>query len=149
MKTFREYLQEAEYFEDRPGIGDYFDLEIARDETLIETYVVDVVEDGIVLEADDTVLQILRQAGYLNENSNLPTAEDSTSPINGQKDARRYNFDTSPDTDQEKKYMSKDTGATPPKLQSGNSVDTKPATEPKNKKDPKDYMVHEALEGWI
>lgn len=101
MKTFREYLQEAEYFEDRPGIGDYFDLEIARDETLIETFVVDVVEDGIVLEADDTVLQILRQAGYLNENSNLPPAEDSTSPINGRKDARRYNFETSPDNDLE------------------------------------------------
>ena len=101
MKTFQDYLTEAEYLAENPAAGDGFSIEIARDETLIETFVVDVVEDGVVLEADDTVLQILRQAGYLNENSNLPPAEDSTSPINGQKDARRYNFETSPDTDLE------------------------------------------------
>jgi len=99
MKTLREYIEAVEESYEDPRPGDYFDLEIARDETLVETYVVDVREDGIVIEADDTILQILRQVGYLAEGVNLPPAEDSTSPINGKKDARAYNFETSPDKD--------------------------------------------------
>ena len=99
MKTLREYIEAVEESYEDPQQGDYFDLEIARDETLIETYVVDVREDGIVIEADDTILQILRQVGYLAEGVNLPPAEDSTSPINGKKDSRNYNFETSVDTD--------------------------------------------------
>lgn len=107
MKTLREYIEQVEESYADPTVGDYFDLEIARDETLLETYVVDVVEDGFVIEADDTMLQILRQVGYLNEGVNLPPAQDSTSPINGQKDAlrrrkkdaREFNFETSSDTD--------------------------------------------------
>ena len=84
MKSFREYLIEAELMEDNPSVGDVFELEIARDETLIETYIVDVVEDGIVIEADETTMSILRHVGYLNENSNMPPARDSRSPIYGQ-----------------------------------------------------------------
>ena len=107
MKTLREYIEQVEESYADPTVGDYFDLEIARDETLLETYVVDVVEDGIVIEADDTMIQILRQVGYLAEGVNLPPAEDSTSPINGKKDAlrrrkkdaREFNFETSSDTD--------------------------------------------------
>ena len=107
MKTLREYIEQVEESYDDPAIGDYFDLEIARDETLLETYVVDIVEDGIVIEADDTMMRILTHAGYLNENSNMPPAQDSTSPINGKKDAvsrrkkdaRAFNFETSADTD--------------------------------------------------
>jgi hypothetical protein len=107
MKTLREYIEQVEESYADPSVGDYFDLEIARDETLLETYVVDVVEDGIVIEADDTMIQILRQVGYLNEGVNLPPAQDSTSPINGKKDAlrrskkdaREFNFETSSDTD--------------------------------------------------
>jgi hypothetical protein len=99
MKTLREYIEQVEESYDDPAVGDYFDLEIARDETLIETYVVDVMEDGIVIEADDTMMRILTHVGYLNEDSNMPTAQDSTSPINGKKDARAFNFETSEDTD--------------------------------------------------
>jgi len=115
MKTLREYIEQVEESYADPSVGDYFDLEIARDETLLETYVVDVVEDGIVIEADDTMIQILRQVGYLAEGVNLPPAQDSTSPINGKKDAlrrskkdalrrskkdaREFNFETSSDTD--------------------------------------------------
>ena len=101
MKTLREYIEQVEESYSDPTIGDYFDLEIARDETLLETYVVDVMEDGIVIEADDTMMRILMHVGYLTEDSNMPTAQDSTSPINGKKDARRFNMDHSPDTDLE------------------------------------------------
>jgi len=107
MKTLREYIEQVEESYDDPAVGDYFDLEIARDETLLETYVVDVMEDGIVIEADDTMMRILMRVGYLTEDSNMPTAQDSTSPINGKKDAlrsrkkdaRAFNFETSEDTD--------------------------------------------------
>ena len=81
MKSFREYLIETELSETSPTVGDIFELEIARDETLIETIIVDIVEDGIVIEADDTTLQILRHVNYLSEDSNMPTARDSISPI--------------------------------------------------------------------
>lgn len=106
MKTLREYIEQVEESYEDPSVGDYFDLEIARDETLLETYVVDVMEDGIVIEADDTMMRILTQVGYLNENSNLPPAQDSTSPINGDENIEEdvyheVNFETSPDNDLE------------------------------------------------
>ena len=106
MKTLREYIEQVEESYADPIVGDYFDLEIARDETLIETYVVDVVEDGIVIEADDTILKILRQVGYLTEGVNLLPAEDSTSPINGDENIEEdvyqdAKFETSSDTDLE------------------------------------------------
>lgn len=85
MKSFREYLEETELMENNPSKGDVFELEIAREEMIIETVIADITEDGIILEADDTMLQILRHAGYLVENpdSNMPTARDSISPIHG------------------------------------------------------------------
>lgn len=134
MKTFRDYLVEAELTEGNPAVGDVFELEIARDETLIETYIVDVFEDGIVLEADDTMMRILMHVGYLTEDSNMPTARDSISPIHS-----NVNRDKSTDDD----LMAKDKGATPPARPTRDVVDTKPLVEPKVKKDPQDYMVHE------
>ena len=83
MKSLREYIEIVEDSHEYPTIGDIFEMEIARDETLIETFVIDVLEDGIVVEADDTTLEILRHVGYLSEDSNMPTARDSISPIHG------------------------------------------------------------------
>ena len=107
MKTLIEYIEQVEESYEDPTVGDYFDLEIARDETLLETYVVDVVEDGIVIEADDTMMRILTHVGYLNEDSNMPPAEDSTSPINGKKDVyKEINFQKSLDNDLEESMAS-------------------------------------------
>jgi hypothetical protein len=102
MKSFREYLQEAELMEDTPSTGDVFEIEIAREELVLETTVVDVLEDGIVIEADETMMSILRHVGYLAEDSNMPPAQDSTSPINGQKDVYKdFKFQHSEDNDLE------------------------------------------------
>jgi hypothetical protein len=102
MKTFREYLQEAELMESNPAVGDVFELEIAREEIVLESYVVDLVEDGIVIEADETMMRILMHVGYLTENSNMPPAADANlSPIHGGQDARKFNKQHSPDTDLE------------------------------------------------
>lgn len=101
MKSFKEYLLETELLEDNPSIGDIFELEIAREEIMLESYVVDVVEDGIVIEADDTMMSILRHVGYLEEDSNMPTAQDSTSPIQGKNIYKITNKETSLDDDLE------------------------------------------------
>jgi hypothetical protein len=83
MKTLREYIEQVEESYDDPSIGDYFDLEIAREELVLETTVIDILDDGIVIEADDAMIKILMHVGYLTEDSNMPVANDSTSPIHG------------------------------------------------------------------
>ena len=73
MKTFKNYLLEEEHANETPSVGDVFELEMARDETLIETTVVEVLEDGIVINADDTVMKMFEDAGYLQEyNTGMP-----------------------------------------------------------------------------
>ena len=46
--------------------SDFFAINI-REETLLETYVCDETEDGIVLFADDTTMRVLEDYGYLGE----------------------------------------------------------------------------------
>ncbi len=67
MKTFKNYLLEEEQSNETPSVGDVFEIEMARDETLIETTVVEVLEDGIVINTDDTVMKMFEDAGYLQE----------------------------------------------------------------------------------
>ena len=131
MKSFKDYLTETELMEDTPSPGDVFEIEIAREEIVIETTVVDVLDDGIVIEADDAMMRILMHVGYLTEDSSMPTAHSNV------------NKDKSANDDLEKNYMDKDSGATPPARPTRDVVDTKPLVEPKVKKDPQDYMVHE------
>ena len=83
MKSLRDYLAEAEYSADNPVPGDYFDIEIDTD-TLIETVVTEIQADGsIIIDLDEHAESIMSKAGYIFENSNMPSANDSTSPING------------------------------------------------------------------
>ena len=83
MKTFKNYLLEEEQANETPSVGDVFELEMARDETLIETTVVEVLEDGIVINADDTVMKMFEDAGYLQEyNTGMPAPSGgSKSPV--------------------------------------------------------------------
>jgi hypothetical protein len=83
MKSLRDYLAEAEYSAEHPVPGDYFDIEVDTD-TLIETVVTEIQDDGsIIIELDEHAESIMSKAGYIFENSNMPSANDSTSPING------------------------------------------------------------------
>jgi hypothetical protein len=93
MKSLKEYLAEAELLETVPSIGDVFEIEIAREEIVIETTVVGYTEDGVILEADDTMMKILKHVGYLTEDSNMPTARDSISPIHSNANRDRSNDD--------------------------------------------------------
>jgi hypothetical protein len=59
MKKLADYIAESE----SPVAGDRFAINI-REECLIESHVVDVVEDGIVIEGDERLLALLEQYGF-------------------------------------------------------------------------------------
>ena len=64
MKSLHDYIAETETWIDDPAQGDEFDIELAPD-SLFESYVVDVTEDGIVIEADEPAMALLEQHGLL------------------------------------------------------------------------------------
>ena len=66
MKTLKQHIAEAADRADNPVVGDNFAIEIL-DECLIESYVVGTTEDGIVIEGDERLLQLLEDYGYLGE----------------------------------------------------------------------------------
>ena len=66
MKNLREYISEVEQVTNDPQIGDSASIELSFSE-LVETYIVDITEDGVVLHGDDTVLSLLKESGYTLE----------------------------------------------------------------------------------
>lgn len=57
MSDFRQLLELLEDIESQPQAGDFFDLELG--DTLIETYIKEVTEDGVVIHVDETALQLM------------------------------------------------------------------------------------------
>ena len=66
MKTFKDYIAETDAWISNPAPGDEFDIELAPD-SLVESWVVDVVEDGVVLAADERMIGLLESQGLLSE----------------------------------------------------------------------------------
>lgn len=66
MKSLREYILESEHSYSQPVRGDNFAINI-REECLLETYIVDETNDGIVLHADDRIMSLLESYGFLAE----------------------------------------------------------------------------------
>jgi len=66
MKTLRDYITETEAWIDEPATGDDFAINL-REECLIETYIVDTTEDGVVLQADEGMMSLLEQYGLIGE----------------------------------------------------------------------------------
>jgi hypothetical protein len=62
MKNFRDYLKESELAADNPITGDVFAVNI-REECLVESVVLEHAEDGIVIAADDRMLEIFESYG--------------------------------------------------------------------------------------
>ena len=58
MKSFREYISESEQWIDNPAAGDDFAFELS-DGTLVETYILESTQDGILLAATDTIITVL------------------------------------------------------------------------------------------
>ena len=58
MKSFREYISESEQWIDNPAAGDDFAFELS-DGTLVETYILESTEHGILLAATDKIITVL------------------------------------------------------------------------------------------
>jgi len=58
MKSFKDYVSDAEYAYNNPVVGDLFDLELSPTE-VIESEVIAIVEDGIVIAGTETVVSLL------------------------------------------------------------------------------------------
>ena len=76
MKTFKDYFQQAEQFADTPAVGDLFDLELSPFE-LVESEVVEVTDDGIVISITDTVYSLLESYNSVYDDVNKATSNDS------------------------------------------------------------------------
>lgn len=83
MKRLTDYIAEEIYAVENPVPGDHFDIEVDTD-TIIETVVTEITEDGVIIDLDEAALDMLQHTGVLLEDSNMPVAVDSTSPISGQ-----------------------------------------------------------------
>jgi hypothetical protein len=66
MKNFRDYLSESEEAATNPVAGDTFAINI-REECLIESVVVESRNDGVVIAADDRMIELLESYGYTFE----------------------------------------------------------------------------------
>ena len=64
MKSFREYISESEQWIDNPAAGDDFAFELS-DGTLVETYILESTQDGILLAATDTIITVLDEWQHL------------------------------------------------------------------------------------
>ena len=74
MKTFRDYLTEAEDWSRSPRTGDGFDINI-REETLIETVVHSTRDDAVILTADAGMIRILESYHMLAESVEVEEVE--------------------------------------------------------------------------
>ena len=63
MKSLRDYLEESQHAADNPVAGDTFAINI-REECLIESVVIESRDDGVVIAADDRMIQLLESYGY-------------------------------------------------------------------------------------
>ena len=65
-KSLTDYLSEAEYASHNPIVGDYFDL-IIDELSLLESEVIELVDDGVIIAIDEAALDILFGSGMLLE----------------------------------------------------------------------------------
>lgn len=83
MKSLKDYLPESEFAINNPVPGDVFEFELSTD-TIVETLVTELDADGTpIVELDETAIQWLSEHGAIFEDSNMPPATDSASPISG------------------------------------------------------------------
>jgi hypothetical protein len=92
MKRLTDYIAEEIYAVENPVPGDHFDIEVDTD-TIIETVVTEITEVGVIIDLDEAALDMLQHTGVLLEDSNMPVAVDSASPISGQSSQDRTPVD--------------------------------------------------------
>lgn len=76
MKSFQDYLTEVEYAAENPVVGDLFDIELSPTE-IIESEVIDITEDGIVIQVTESVLGLLESYASAYNDINRHTSTDN------------------------------------------------------------------------
>ena len=66
MKSLKEYLVESEQWATSPAEGDDFAIELP-DETLIETYIIEVADDCILLDSTEEINQAISECALLED----------------------------------------------------------------------------------
>jgi hypothetical protein len=66
MKTLKEYIAESESWMQTPADGDVFAIEF-EDDTLVETYIIEVADDCILLDATPEIMAVLEQWAALED----------------------------------------------------------------------------------
>jgi hypothetical protein len=66
MKTLKEYIAESESWMQTPADGDVFAIEF-EDDTLVETYIIEVADDCILLDATPEIISVLEQWATLED----------------------------------------------------------------------------------
>ena len=87
MKTFKDYVSDAEHAHNNPIVGDLFDLELSPTE-VIESEVIAIVEDGIVIAGTDSIVSLLETYSrdhsshydYVNQHSEEEAVEEDDVP---------------------------------------------------------------------
>jgi hypothetical protein len=75
MKSFKDYVSDAEHAHNNPIVGDLFDLELSPTE-VIESEVLEIVEDGIVIAGNDTLESLLESYNSHYDAVNTEHSED-------------------------------------------------------------------------
>ena len=76
MKKLQDYLSESEQWIDSPSSGDHFDIEL-EDDTLLETYVIGVdQEGGILLDSNEQIFSLLESWNMLEDDIDTDVEED-------------------------------------------------------------------------
>jgi len=95
MKSLRDYLSESDHAASNPVAGDAFAINI-REECLIESVVVESRNDGVVIAADDRMIELLESYGYTFEENCMECGM----PDCGCGDPAQYSDNDEPDAGQ-------------------------------------------------
>lgn len=72
MKTLRDYVAESETWMQTPAEGDDFGIELS-DGTLIESYILELADDSILLDATVDIVQVLESWNLLSDQESQDT----------------------------------------------------------------------------
>ena len=72
MKTLKDYITESETWMQTPAEGDDFDIELS-DGTLIESYILELADDSILLDATADIVRVLESWNLLSDKESQDT----------------------------------------------------------------------------
>ena len=72
MKTLRDYITESETWMQTPAEGDTFGIELS-DGTLIESYILELADDSILLDATADIVSVLESWNLLSDQESQDT----------------------------------------------------------------------------